>query len=167
VAQLSIGRGEPRGWTRPSLLWQLCRKSCSTLSKRATLSRARSFTKVEGQLVLPARILRLVLDADESLEWNAASMKRTVVVCRTNERVGAKVEVAGRRCGTEWEVERGVAWTGTTARYKTGRKWQVEGLLCLRGRIVCNRHSRTCPVLIPRRFPALVNARKYCRSHYS
>ncbi|KYN44789.1 hypothetical protein ALC56_00784 [Trachymyrmex septentrionalis] len=70
-------------------------------------------------------------------------MKRAIV-CRTNEGVGAKVGAAERNVSDK--LRDCCAYVGALC------------AIAIRER---------APFLIPRRFPTPVNARKYCRSHYS
>lgn len=130
-----------------------------------------SFTKIEGQLVLPSRIFRRRRRRHRRRRRRRVSrmkclarMKRAVV-CRTNERVGAKVEVVRRHRRVRREEER---WTrgerenANDRPLQTGRKWQVEGLLRLRGRIVCNRHSRTHSLFLSLLYPSKISNAREC-----
>jgi len=111
-------------------------RTCSTLTKRV-LSWSPKFNK--GQLVLPSRIhrrprlrRRRVSRMKCRAGWKEPSS--AVRMKRLAQKLGVQGAAGGAR-GRENDRP-----------LQAERKWQVEGLLRLRGRIVCNRHSRTCPV---------------------
>lgn len=137
-------------------------ETCSTLANTFVKSEVLQRSKVNlSFLAVFSAVLIVIVNADEFLEWNASSHEksRRLPYEWVGAKVGAAVGAAGER--------RRVARTGTTARYKRNVSDKLRDCCACVSALCAIAIRERAPFLIPRRFPTPVNARKYCRSHYS